>query len=170
MEITLDPFVEPQRTRQFFGINAAAEGIGIVFARISNSTPSQTFLIEKRNFQLVPAGASSAQQAATNSIERGIQGGQGIALVGLATSGGLLGGVLLGVGGNMISHSLQIQQNFIEKEMPDQTLAPGQIMEGFIYYRPVPRDGGWSRGASVRINLNETKSQKTLSITIPLSQ
>ena len=169
MEVALDPFVESGRTEEYFGINAAAEGIGIVFVRVSNNTTNQTFLVEKKNFQLVLAGVSSGQNVETNSIERSTAGGQTVAIVGAVASG--LGGMaVMIVGGSMISHSMEIQRNFVGKEMPDQTLAPGENMEGFVYYRPVPKNGAWSRGATMKINMTETTSHENISMTIPLSQ
>jgi hypothetical protein len=163
MEIALDPFVEPQRTKQFFGINAAAEGIGIVFARISNHTTNQTFLVQKASFQLVPAGAASGQNAESKTIERDKNTGMVLEMVG---AGGLLGLA----GASMVAHAAEAQRNFVSKEMPDQTLAPGESMEGFIYYTPVPKTGLWDRGATMKINLTDTKSHETLSMTLPLSE
>ena len=163
MEAALDPFVEPSRTKQYFGINAAAEGIGIVFARISNHTTNQTFLVQKANFHLIPAGAASGQNAETKTIERDKDTGMVMEMVG---AGGLMGLA----GASMVAHAAEAQRNFVSKEMPDQTLAPGESMEGFIYYTPVPTAGSWARGARMKINLTDTKSRETLSLTVPLSE
>lgn len=162
MEITLDPFVEPRRTQRFFGINAAADGIGIVFARISNHTTNQTFLVQKANFQLLPAGSASGQNAETKTVERDKTTGLVMSTVGV---GGLLGLA----GASMVAHAAEAQRNFVSKEMPDQTLAPGESMEGFIYYTPVAKSG-WSRGARMTIKLTDTKTHQPRSMTIPLSE
>ncbi len=169
VEIALDPFVERQRTDQFFGIDAAHDGIGIVFVRIFNNTPDHVFLVEKKDFQLLLAGASSGQNAGAQKVERGTAGGEATAMVGAAVSG--LGGLALVLAGNsMVSHATEVRRNFVGKEMPDQTLPPGQNMEGFIYFQPVPKDAGWARGATLRINLTDTKSHGPVSMAIPLSQ
>ena len=169
VEVAFDPFVESKRTEKFFDINATAEGIAILHVRVVNNTSNQTFLVEKKNFLLVPAGASSGQNADGQTIERSTSGGQAVAITG-AVVGSFGGMAIMFVGGSMISHSMEIQRNFVGKEMPDQTLAPGENMEGFIYYRPVPKDGKWSHGATMKINMTETTSHESVSMTIPLSQ
>jgi hypothetical protein len=206
MEIALDPFVEPQRTQQFFGINAVANGIRIVFVRVSNNTTNQTFLVEKKNFQFLPARVSSGQNADTETSERygaAAQHDRDTAVAAhLEYDNAVIGGainaqeharipptldrttpaanVAMGtIGGDAVfglielaklSHATEVERNFVGKEMPDQTLAPGQSMEGFIYYRTVPKDREWSRGATMKISLTETKNHEPISMTIPLSQ
>ena len=77
---------------------------------------------------------------------------------------------LLGLAGaSMVAHAAEAQRNFVSKEMPDQTLAPGESMEGFIYYTPVAKSG-WSRGARMTIKLTDTKTHQPRSMTIPLSE
>lgn len=168
VEIAVDPFVESDRTKKYFDINAVAEGIGIVFVHVSNDTSNQTFIVEKKNFQLVPAGSSSDLNADTQTIERSTSGGQAIAITG-AVVGSFGGMAIMCIGGSMISHSMEIQRNFVGKEMPDQTLAPGESMKGFIYYSPVPKNAVWSRGAKMKISLLETKCHESVSTIIPLS-
>jgi hypothetical protein len=169
MEVALDPFVEPKRTRQYFGINATSEGIGIVFVRVSNNTSNQTFLVEKKSFELVTAGASSGQSADATTIQRSKAGGEATAMIG-AVSGGLGGlGLMLG-GASMISHATEIQRNFVGKEMPDQTLSPGRAMEGFVYFKPVPKNVAWVHGANIKINLPDIKTQQSLVLMVPLAQ
>jgi hypothetical protein len=168
MEVALDPFVEPQRTRQYFGINATSEGIGIVFVRVANNTSNQTFLVEKKNFELVPAGASSGQSADATTIQRSKAGGEATALLGAASGG--LGGIGLMLGGaSMISHATEIQRNFVGKEMPNQTLSPGRAMEGFVYFKPVPKNVTWVYGANMKINLPDIKTQQSIVMTVPLA-
>jgi len=117
----------------------------------------------------VPAGASAGQKADETTIKRGKGGGEATALIGAAT-GGLGGiGLMLG-GGSMISHATEVQRNFVGKELPDQTLAPGRNMEGFVYFKPVAKDVTWVRGATMKINLTEIRNNQLLSLTVPLAQ
>jgi hypothetical protein len=169
VEISLDPFLDRQRTQPFFGIDAVGDGIGIVFVHISNKSPDRTLLVEKKNFQLVPAGTSDGQVANGNQIERGTGGAQATAWLGasMASLGGL---ALIGIASSSISHATEVQRNFVGKEMADQTLAPGQDMEGFLYFTPVPKNAEWIRGAAVKVDLTATKTHESLAMTIPLSQ
>lgn len=164
IEVALDPFIERERTKQFFGINAIDDGIAILHVRVSNSSSNQTFLVEKKNFHLLLAGAPSGQTA-EGSIERRKGGGEATAIVGAS-----LGSFpLLVAGAAMISQATEIQRNFVGKEMPDQTLAPGQNMEGFVYYMPVKKKVDWSRGSTMKINFTDTKTQQVTELNVPLS-
>jgi hypothetical protein len=93
VEVAVDPFVESERTEKYFDINAVAEGIGIVFVRVSNNTSNQTFIVEKKNFQLVLAGSSSDENADTQTIERSTSGGQAVAITGAVV--GSFGGMAI---------------------------------------------------------------------------
>jgi hypothetical protein len=42
-------------------------------------------------------------------------------------------------------------------------------MEGFVYFMPVKKDEDWTRAATVKVNLTETKTQQTIALSIPLS-
>jgi len=169
MEIVLDPFVEAERTRNFFGINAAAEGIGVVFVRVSNATADHTFVVLKKNFQLVLPGADAGRNPDRQTIERPSSGGETTYAAG-AAFGGLGGLAIMAAGSSMISRAEEVKRNWVVKELPDQTLPPGQSMEGFVYFRPLPKGAAWARGATVRISLTETKSHAALPMIISLSQ
>lgn len=165
IEIAADPFVEPQRTQQFFGINSTEEGIGIVFVRISNNTQNQTFIVEKKNFQVCFAGASSGQNAHTETIEHRSKEGETLEVIGAV---GLSVGAIA-AGSKVVSQATEVQRNFVSKELPDQTLAPGESMEGFIYYMPIPKRDSWSKGTTMKVDLTDTKKHESVSLRIPLS-
>jgi hypothetical protein len=167
VEVALDPFVESERTKEYFDINAVAEGIAILHVRITNTTADQTFLVEKKDFQLIPDGATGALTA-DKQIERAPGWGAGPA----TPTSVLIGGP--GGGGGLMSFSnnskyYEVQRNFTSKEMADATLSPGQSLEGFIYFMPVKKDEDWTRAATIKINLTETKTQQTIALSIPLS-
>lgn len=175
LEVALDPFVERSRSEAYFDVNAVSKGIAILHARISNNTTDQTFIVEKKNIQLVPVGTNTT----INSNERGIPqshgggtaltiaGAVGIGLGGIATAPA--GMVLALAGAAMTSHSTEVQRNFIDKEMPDQTLAPGENMEGFIYFTPVKKDQDWTRTMTVKIRVIDTKTREAKELEVPLS-
>jgi hypothetical protein len=162
VEVALDPFVESSRTQQYFDINAVADGIAILHVRVSNKTAGQTFLVEKKHFRLVPNEAVARLAADGNKIERSNAAGEALSIAG---AGGVLG--LAGLG--MTSHSSEIQRNCVSKEMADQTLSPGQSMEGFIYFSPVKKGQDWSRTTTVEVSLADTKTHQVTELSIPLS-
>ncbi len=54
--------------------------------------------------------------------------------------------------------------------MGDQTLSPGESMEGFIYFAPVKPGEDWTRAAAVKIQLVDTKTHKPVELNVPLSR
>ena len=168
VDVALDPFVEKERTEKFFDMDAVGQGIAILHVRVTNKTADQTFLVKKENVQLVRNGAggltgggerTASSQASANTI----------GITGAVLSG--LGGVgLLSAGAAMVSHSTEVQRNLTSKEMGDQSLSPGESMEGFIYFTPVKTGEDWASAAAVKIQLVDTKTHQPVELTVPLSR
>lgn len=162
--VALDPFVEKARTENYFNIDAVANGIAILHVRVANKTTDQTFLVKKESFQLLRNGAggltSNGKKIECSSPALYTIGKVDTVVIALT---GLIGSAIL-------SHSAEIQRNFTSKEMGDQTLSPGQSMEGFIYFAPVNHGEDWTHTATVKINLTETKTQQFIELNVPLSQ
>jgi hypothetical protein len=168
LEIALDPFVERERTKQYFDIDAVADGIAILHVRVANKTADQTFLVEKKHFQLVPSAGPGGWTGDGKKVDRDQSGGTATELVG-AFSGGLGGAGLFLAGLSMVSQSTEIQRNFTGKEMADATLPSGKSMEGFVYFTPVKKGQDWTRATVVKIDLTDTKTQQMVTLNIPLS-
>lgn len=166
--MALDPFVEKARAKEYFDIDAVADGIAILHVRVANKTANQTFLVEKKNFRLL-RNERGGLTGDGKIIERSQASGSALGVTG-AVLGGLGGTGLLLVGSAMVSHSTEIQRNFTSKEMGDQTLSPGQSMEGFIYFTPVNHGEDWTHNAAVKIKLPETKTRQIIELNVPLSQ
>jgi hypothetical protein len=163
VEVALDSFVETERTKQYFNLDAVAEGIAILHVRVVNKTADRTFLVEKKNFQLFLSGAVEGLTGNGKKIERSSGAGETLNAIG--------GPGLIGIAGaSMVSQAMEIQRNFAGKELGDQTLSPGQSMEGFVYYSPTPKGANWSQSATVKIYLTETKTRHTIEINVPLSR
>lgn len=170
VEVALDPFVESARTKKYFDVDAIGDGIAILHVRVTNKTPDQTFLVEKKDFQLIPETSAGNVTGDGKKIERSRAAGtaleiSAVATVALAPIGG---SILLLSGIAADSKSTEVQRNFTSKEMGDATLPPGQSMEGFIYFTPVAKGKDWSRTAAVMINLTETKTRQMITLNIPL--
>lgn len=165
VEVALDPFIENERSKEYFKINATSDGVAILHVRIVNETADQTFLVEKKNFQLT-TDQGSGSTGASNKIERSKKDADTILWIGAVT--GSLG--LFQLGAAMASRSSEIQRNFVSKEMGDQTLSPGQSMEGFIYFTLLKPGIDWTHLTSVKASLTDTKSHQTILFSIPLSR
>jgi hypothetical protein len=169
--VTLDPFVESARTGKYFDMDAAAHGIAILHVHITNETSNQTFLVEKKGFQLVPVGMGSGLTGTGANLDPG-GGGQGLTTTAIVLYG--LGSEVIGVGFGLagaasLSHSSEIRRNFAEKEMPDETLSPGQSMEGFIYFSPVKKREDWSQTTIAKIDVQNIQTHQVTELTVPFS-
>jgi hypothetical protein len=169
VEVAIDPFVDSKRTKQYFDIDAVADGIAIVHVRVANSTADRTYLVEKKDFHLIPNGAAAGWAGDGKKIERDRAAGTATEWAAVATVGSLAGSGLLLAGLALESKATEIQRNFTSKEIADATLSPGKSMEGFVYFTPVKKGEDWSRATTVKINLTETKTQQMITLTIPLS-
>lgn len=166
VEIGLDPFVETDRTEEYFALDATAEGIAILHVRITNKTSDRTFLVEKKNVQLLPSGSPQGPTGSDKKIERSkAQTAETISTIGTVTG---LAFVMAGM--VLTSKSSEIQRNLTSKEMADATLPPGRSMEGFIYFSPVEKGKDWTRGTAARIGLTDTEAQQVLTVDVALSR
>jgi hypothetical protein len=170
VQIALDPFVESSRTEQYFDMDALANGIAILHVHITNETTNQTFLVEKKDFQLVPIGSSTGLTETSTNITSST--GRGLITTATVLYG--LGSEVVGVGfllagAASVSHSSEIQRNFADKQMPDETLSPGESMEGFVYFSPVQKGEDWSRTTFAKIDLQNIQTHQITELTILLS-
>jgi hypothetical protein len=166
--VALDPFVEKARTEKYFDINAVANGIAILHVRVANRTTDRTFLVKKEGFQLVRDGAGGLTGDG-KKIERSQATGDALGVTGAVLSG-LGGSGLLLVGSAIVSHATEVQRNFTSKEMGDQTLSPGESMEGFIYFAPLKHGEDWTRTAAVKARMADTKTRQFIEFNVPLAQ
>ena len=56
----------------------------------------------------------------------------------------------------------------VDKEWRNQTLAPGQSAEGFLYFN-VPKKTNWVASTALQINALNTRNQQTTTLLIPLT-
>jgi hypothetical protein len=170
VEIAVDPFVQSGRTKQYFAMDAVGSGIAILHVRVANRTSDQTFLVEKKHFQLVSraAGVNMAADGNTPGSSTKGKGTETTAVVLYGVGSPVLGVGFLLAGAAASSHAEEVQRNFVSKEMADQTLSPGQTMEGFIYFSPVTKGEDWSRTMGVKVDLTNTKTRQTTEVAIPL--
>ena len=165
LEVAIDPFVEEDRADEYFGLDGVAEGIAILHVRVVNTTDDRTFLVEKKNFQLVPK-ESAQGRAGSDKVERAVPGGNATHTIGALAAGSVLSLAILAA----VSKSTEIQRNFTSKEIADATLSPGKSIEGFLYFTPVTQGEDWSRSASVRASMTDTKTRHVVTFDIPLAR
>jgi hypothetical protein len=171
VEVALDPFVENDRTQKYFDINARDNGIAILHVRLLNKAAEQTFLLQKTNIWLIPtdSGAALAGDRQREASSKAGENNELTAVVLYGVGSEVFGVTFLLAGMAQASHSEEIQRNLISKELPDQSLSPGQSNAGFIFFKPVKKGEDWSRTASVKMTLIETKTQQPVTLTIPLA-
>lgn len=166
--LTADPWLDRARTEEYFGIDAAAVGLVIVRLKATNQSSPDTFLLHKDNFRLALAGADLET---SDSVKHRSKTGDAANLTGallLVTGPAILLSLPLMFGGaKMASNASRVQHNFVERELGNQTLSPGQVAEGFIYFK-LPDNQKPGSGFRFVVNLLNTRTQETLRFEFPL--
>jgi len=128
LRVTVDPFLEKARVREYFKQAPLEGGVVIFHLQARNDNPLHSFHVQKQNFRLVlPQGN---ELGAAGRIDTGTAAGEASVLVG-ASLGSVVG---MFAGAKVLSDEMFVRKNLVDKEMPDQTLSPGRSMEGFVYY------------------------------------
>jgi len=154
IRVTLDPFVQAERSKTYFGINGISDGIGILFVKVENSSKDKFVTVTKKDVHLITAGSSMDRNADGKQLDRSTAGGEVLALT------GGIGPILAGLA--MVSKATEIRRNFVAKELADQSLSPGESVEGFVYFSPVAKGKDWSKGARIRVDLFDTKTKQPI--------
>jgi len=131
VRVSVDVVLEGARGRRYFGTDAAAKGIIPVFVRVENITGPGSFLVEKEQFAIALTAANTAQFPLNGSVENNPSTAAGVMAAGGVL---LLSGPMLIAGSVLVSTADAVRHAFVEKELRNQSLAPGRSVEGFVYY------------------------------------
>ena len=162
--VSLEPFSDKARCETYFALNAPAAGIAIFHLRVENRSPDTTWLLRKAQCKLLVSGKDSPLSDA--STARSIASGEAMALTGAALAGLATTPILIGLGSHQVKQATTVQRNFTEKELRDKTLAPGQVIEGFVYYQ-MPQKNASFQG-TFQASLVSTGNQQTNTLQIPI--
>ncbi len=162
VRMTVDPFLDEQRSREFFKVHAVRQGLIILHLRLENRGDRDTLLVQKSAFRLTTGAGTD--KAASGGVVHSSGAADAIALSGAA----LLSLPLLFIGGKMAADADAIRQNFVLKELSNRTLAPGQSMDGFVYYQ-LPKSELRSGRLLFRVKIPTTEDREALVAEFPLA-
>jgi hypothetical protein len=75
---------------------------------------------------------------------------------------------MVGIAGKLLSDATIMEKNMVDKEWRNQTLAPGQSAEGFLYF-DVGKKTNWVSAADLRLDCLNTRNQQTSTLLVPLA-
>lgn len=162
--LSLEPFADKARCETYFALDAPAAGIAILHVRLENRSPSVTWLLRKSQCRLLLSGSDASLSSASTPQSTG--SGEALAITGAALMGLGSTPLLMGLGSHQIKHATTVQRNFTEKELPDKTLSPGQVAEGFVYYQMPAKNASFH--GTFQVSLVNTRSQENNSLHIPV--
>lgn len=156
LKISIDPFLDEDKVKKFFGVDLLAEGILPVLVIAENYNTKNSYFLQKDNFLLELAidesAALSSQGVELSELKRQQEeiesAGERWREIAQAhgrpplTPGSLEVNAVLAITGAIILYDkiatdrkMEVfKHNFIEKELMDKTLYPGRSHHGFIYF------------------------------------
>lgn len=127
LAIVIDPFLDAARSKEYFGIDAAAKGLLVIHVQLQNRSPDATYLVQRGAFRFLPADGKEVVQGA---------GSQTGAAESMAVGAAILASpALLAVAAQMVANAGNVEQNFLRKELPAKSLPPGKTLSGFLYFQ-----------------------------------
>ena len=179
LKISVDPYKEEGRLRQFFGDDLLSRGIFPIFVIIENQNADGGYILNNEKIALV----MKVLDLKTNNYALNIEGIKPIELQASNNSGTLeAGGVLTTAsalffplllpaaiftysGLNSIENENAIRRNLEQKQMVLKTLYPGDIHNGFLYFR-ISKKEDIENVQGVNINLKNLRTDQVLTFII----
>lgn len=162
LKISVDPFFDEARQKEYFGIEAASSGILPVYLQAQNVSPNACYVVRRQSFRLNLSQDSSA--SADQAVSHRSKTGEAVGDVG----GTLVSLPLIFVAGSMMAHATSIQQNLASKEFKDQTLSASQQAEGFMYFHVEKQQLPLLKEGVLSVTVLNTYTQQTNQFNIPL--
>lgn len=142
--LVADPLFDSDRAKAYLDVDPRRLGLLAIHVRVENAHPSTTFLLQKENFKLLPAGGVGDLTLAKGggySPETEGRTGERVAR-GTPTTRALLA---LAFGGPNVDYSASVNHSFVREELRNQTLRPGQTASGCVYFQ-IPKREQFERG------------------------
>jgi hypothetical protein len=167
--ITADPWSDRKKVDTYFKADVQKRGLALIYLRAENKSTNANWLVNERSFHLVDA-AGVGGDVRKNKIEGEYGGAEAVGWTGASIAavtvvGGL---VMVAVSSKLLSDASVMEKNIVDKEWRNQTLAPGQSAEGFLYF-DVGKKTNWVSTAALRLDCLNTRNQQTSTLIVPLA-
>lgn len=160
LQVTVDPFFDRERQKEFFAVDADAAGIAIIHLLFFNVSEASTFVLRKETFQLIRPRALGDKAVGRQDVERYWAGDSSAAQIGVLF-------VSPFSAAHLASEQSATQHNFTSKEFKDQTLSPGETAKGFVYF-PLGEYDKWIDDASLLLTAKGTASRNSVELVVRL--
>ena len=164
LEIMVDPVLEADRQKAYFGYSLEKNLILPVFIRVKNTSGGQSFLLQRAGMALNLPGANGGPAQTTGSVAKDTTGGQVLGIVGVvSTIASPVAAPLMVVGPLMEGRDHQMTQNLVDKQYYDNTVSPGATAEGFVYFQ-LPKKTHDVSSFTINFTAKELQSEKEIHI------
>lgn len=163
LKLTIDPIFDAARSEQFFDTDALADGIFPIYVCAENNGTNASFLVQRESLKL-----SSAVDRKTDSSAIGTDihsdAGSAVGSVGAV----LVSAPMIFYGTISVANSAARQFNFVQAELQDKSISPGEATCGFVYFQ-IP-EGNPPLIGQLIATIRETRTQKDVRIEIPFTR
>ena len=163
LAIAAEPWTDRKQVNTYFKADTEDRGLGIIYVRAENKSTDANWLLTEESVRLV-----NTVWAGGNVRDQRIEGEYGGASAVGYTGAVLVSPIMIGIAGKLLSDATIMERNMVDKEWRNQTLAPGQSAEGFLYFN-VPKKTNWVASTALQINALNTRNQQTTTLLIPLT-
>ncbi|MBI5756565.1 MAG: hypothetical protein HZA12_06530 [Nitrospirae bacterium] len=133
--VSVDPFIEEERLKKYFGVDLLAKGILPVFVSIENVKSEDGFILNRNEVRLAMKGKEGRGNTAGNPDYKipSVFPAQMIAM-GTVIFSPLLGLFIHTAAGATQEVAVEIIRNMEEKKIVDKTVYQGGSNSGFLYF------------------------------------
>ena len=156
VEVYIEPFVDKNEVKKYFGTNLIAKGIFPVYVKIVNETKDLSIFVDDTTFSLVVEN-NNYKPIKIDEI-KDVSAGTAVATAGTCC----ISIPCMLLGGKMATDASVINYNFNYNKLHPTTISPGKDVSGFVYFR-LPKKGRipefWKIQASIENFSNSNKTE-----------
>jgi hypothetical protein len=155
LHLTVDPFLDEDRTQKYFLIKAYKEGLVICHVHIRNDDSAVSYHVRAQNFKLLLGNGGEVTEVATPASGRS-EAGELMQLIGPGW-----------YGMKQSSDASKARQNLAANRLLDETLSPGRSMQGFVYFK-LPAKSTLGGGSKLTLSAENSSTHEKVEIVVPI--
>ena len=186
LKISVDPYREEDRLKEFFGCDLLSRGVLPVLVVFENKSAEDGYIFIKEKSGLLmtnPDSRNTSNNLANESyksdnLDRAVKTETATTGLTLATMGGIMAagalpGLILyvpaGIAQEKAKEEFVIMRNFEDKKLVDKTVYQGSSNNGFIYFR-INSNEDISKIVGIQLCTKNIRSKEIVTLVIPINE
>jgi hypothetical protein len=162
LAVAIHPLTRKEETKQYFGTDLSAANIPAEFVMAENRNTTSSYLVAKDQFALQTGEASAGQDTRLqqHGSETTAVAGMAVMAAGVIVTPLLIAALpIMFAGMKQISDADVIKHNFATKELRTSTLSPGEMIQGFVYFK-LPEEEVATQQWHIRLQVRDLRNQE----------